>query len=233
MSTPRLPASNGHLRAERPPGPLSDWENFAYATAGGGQTVILDGCRPASRVRPSDSRSVDNGGNVDSAGEYYCGDYVPGKGAAIVRTTVAAVSLILLLHALPASGKSSARGGHTAMTDRGVVATTPRSVKSGHAATGRSRFGLGGALVGFGGGRGFGFADEEHFLIVDATPSEAEVFLDGRSLGSAGEVLARALALPPGQHTVAIVAKGFRPYVARFVADPSFPIRIRAALEPE
>jgi len=149
-----------------------------------------------------------------------------------VRTAVLAVSLILLLHPPSASGKSGARGGHTAMTDRGVVETTPSSAKSGPTPTGRSRFGHG-ALVGFGGDRGFGFSDQENFLIVDATPSEAEVFLDGRSLGSAGEVLARALALPPGQHTVAIVARGFRPYLARFVADPSFPIRIRAALGPE
>jgi hypothetical protein len=144
-----------------------------------------------------------------------------------------AVSLALVFHPLSAVGKSSARGGQTAMTNRGVAATTPDSAKFHPVATGRSRGGRGGALVGFRGGRGFVLEDEERFLIVDATPSEAEVFLDGRLLGSAGELLAHALPLAPGQHTVAIVARGFRPYVARFVADPSFPNRIRAALGPE
>jgi len=76
-------------------------------------------------------------------------------------------------------------------------------------------------------------ADQESFLIVDVTPSEAEVVLDGQALGSAGELLARAVAVARGHHTVEIAAKGFRPSVARFVADPSFPARVRVALAPE
>jgi hypothetical protein len=76
-------------------------------------------------------------------------------------------------------------------------------------------------------------AAEESFLIVDATPSDAQVVLDGQALGSAGELLARAVVIARGQHTVEIEAKGFRPSVARFVADPSFPARVRMALAPE
>src|SRR2546427_8452902 len=80
--------------ASRGPPYPSDWENCGSATAEGSQTVGLDGCRPPSRVRPSDSGSVDNGGHVDSARGYYGGDHVL-YGGAIVRTTVAAVSILV------------------------------------------------------------------------------------------------------------------------------------------
>ena len=49
--------------------------------------------------------------------------------------------------------------------------------------------------------------------------------LDGRPLGSAAELLACALPLGPGRHTVQVLAPGFRPYAAQFVADPSFSSR--------
>ncbi|MBI4609860.1 MAG: PEGA domain-containing protein [Candidatus Rokubacteria bacterium] len=72
------------------------------------------------------------------------------------------------------------------------------------------------------------------YLIVDATPPEAQVFLDGRLLGTAQQLVARAFPLPPGRHAVEIVAPGFRPYIAQFIsAAGSFPIRIRLALVPE
>ena len=64
--------------------------------------------------------------------------------------------------------------------------------------------------------------DDASFLIVDATPAEAQVFLDGRLLGTAAEVMARALPLAPGRHTAHVIASGFTPYVARFAADPGF-----------
>jgi phospholipid-binding lipoprotein MlaA len=73
--------------------------------------------------------------------------------------------------------------------------------------------------------------EEESFLIVDASPGDAEVYLDGNVLGSAGDLLARALALPSGRHTVTVAAEGFKTYVATFDVDPSFPARVRAALE--
>jgi len=88
---------------------------------------------------------------------------------------------------------------------------------------------------GFGGFHGFGSAwfDEQSFLIVDATPAAAQVFLDGRLLGSAADLLARALPLAPGRHTAQIIAPGFTPYIARFAADPGFSTRVRVALSHE
>ena len=85
------------------------------------------------------------------------------------------------------------------------------------------------------GGRGFRVTrfESESFLIVDVTPRDAEVFVDNRLLGVARQLVARALRLPPGQHVVTIAAQGFRSYVARFVADQNFPVRIHVALAPE
>jgi hypothetical protein len=71
------------------------------------------------------------------------------------------------------------------------------------------------------------------YLIVDATPSEAQVFLDGRLLGTAQQLVARALLLTPGSHAVEVVAPGYDPYVAQFTVAPgAFPIRFRVALSP-
>jgi hypothetical protein len=75
--------------------------------------------------------------------------------------------------------------------------------------------------------------DEPAFLIVDATPPSAEVYLDGRRLGTAGELVARAFVVAHGPHVVHVAGPGFRPWTARFVADGSFPVRIRATLTPE
>ncbi len=88
---------------------------------------------------------------------------------------------------------------------------------------------------GFGSVRGFGPArfGGPSYLIVDVTPLDAQVFLDGRWLGSAGQLVARAFPLSPGSHGVEIVAPGFRPYVTVFTVDPSFPRRLRVALQPE
>ncbi len=71
------------------------------------------------------------------------------------------------------------------------------------------------------------------FLIVDATPPTADVYLDGRRLGAAGELVAQALPVSYGRHAVHVVAPGYRPWLARFVVDGSFPVRVRAQLSPE
>lgn len=72
------------------------------------------------------------------------------------------------------------------------------------------------------------------YLIVDAHPLEAQVFLDGRLLGTASDLVARAFPLPPGKHAIEIVAPGFRPWTAQFAVAPgSFPARFRVALSPE
>jgi hypothetical protein len=75
--------------------------------------------------------------------------------------------------------------------------------------------------------------DDASFLIVDATPAEDQVFLDGRLLGSAADLLARALPLAPGRHTAQIIAPGFKPYRAQFGADPIFSTHLRVTLSHE
>ena len=91
-------------------------------------------------------------------------------------------------------------------------------------------------VTGFGGIRHVGssttFAGPS-FLIVDAMPLEAQVFLDGRLFGSAAELMAHAFPLAPGRHIVWLVAPGFKPHSVRFVADPNFSTRLRIALSPE
>ncbi|MBI3625725.1 MAG: PEGA domain-containing protein [Candidatus Rokubacteria bacterium] len=72
------------------------------------------------------------------------------------------------------------------------------------------------------------------YLIVDANPLDAQVFLDGRLLGTASDLVARAFPLNPGRHAIEIVAPGFRPYAAKFSVVPgSFPARFRVALTPD
>lgn len=71
------------------------------------------------------------------------------------------------------------------------------------------------------------------FLILDAAPGDAEVFVDGRSLGSAGALVARALPISPGRHWLEIVSPGFQPFSAQFIATPTFPARLRVALVPQ
>jgi len=71
------------------------------------------------------------------------------------------------------------------------------------------------------------------FVIIDATPLDAQVFLDGRFLGTSRDVVARAFPVAPGRHAVDIVAKGFRPYHAEFPVDGTFPARVRIALQPD
>jgi len=77
---------------------------------------------------------------------------------------------------------------------------------------------------------GAGFGEDVSYLIVDATPPAAEVYLDGQRLGTAGELVALALPIPLGAHAVHVMAPGFRTRAWQFVADGSFPIQIRAGL---
>ena len=79
---------------------------------------------------------------------------------------------------------------------------------------------------------GGGVRDEPAYLIVDATPRDAQVLLDGRLLGTAAQLLARAVQLSPGGHVVQIVAPGFKAYLAQFAAHAPFSTRVRVALVP-
>ena len=87
----------------------------------------------------------------------------------------------------------------------------------------------------FGGFRHFGSTSLEgpSFLIIDAVPAEAQVFLDGRPFGSAAQLMAHAFPLAPGRHLVWVVAPDFKLCNAQFVADPIFSTRLRIALSPE
>jgi hypothetical protein len=75
--------------------------------------------------------------------------------------------------------------------------------------------------------------DETPLLIVDASPPDAQVYLDGRRLGAAGELVALALPVAPGPHTLQVVAPGHRPWARAFFADGYFPVRLRAVLGRE
>jgi PEGA domain len=154
---------------------------------------------------------------------------------------VLVVSLGLLLHSAPVSAGRAGTGG----AGRGGVASghgpsmgTGGTRSAPHIAGGRARLRR---PCGARGGRCFGGwsnldaigLESESLLVVDATPGSAQVYLDGRPLGTAGELLARALPLAPGGHVVAIVAPAYRPWVARVEPDPPYSTRIRVALVPE
>jgi|SRR5215831_4598507 len=138
-------------------------------------------------------------------------------------TSVAAIAVIPWLPAV-ATGGGVTSGGKAGSTT--AMTAKSSSVRSHHRQL---------VARGFGGSCCFGstYFDDASFLIVDATPAEAQVFLDGRFLGTAADLLARALPLAPGRHIAQVVAPGFTPYVIRFAAEPSFSTRLRAALSPE
>ena len=60
----------------------------------------------------------------------------------------------------------------------------------------------------------------EPFLIVDARPLDAQVYLDGRLLGAASELIARPLRITHGRHAISVTAPGFSAYTAQFLTDP-------------
>lgn len=156
---------------------------------------------------------------------------------------IAALMLVvsLLLHAAPVSagrastggaGRGAAAAGRGASMETGGTGSAP--VTGGRHARIRRPCGARGArCVGGGSSLDANGFESESLLVVDATPGSAQVFLDGRPLGTAGELLARALPLAPGSHVVLIVAPAYRPWVARVAADPPYSTRIRVALVPE
>ncbi len=165
------------------------------------------------------------------------------KPGCIGVAVVLALGLGLLPRPAPVSGGGASTGGGRAGTTSGTTSKGgkgPSPGKSvivfGSGATGSLRQPCDVTVVrGFGGARGFGATrfEGQSFLIVDATPLDAQVSLDGRLLGSARELVARALPVAPGRHTIEIVSPGFRPYMARFATEPGFPTRIRVTLIPE
>jgi hypothetical protein len=72
--------------------------------------------------------------------------------------------------------------------------------------------------------------DDSSPLTVEATPEDAEVFLDGQLLGRAGELSAQTVVIAPGRHGLEIARAGVDPFRLEFTAAPSTPTRVHAAL---
>lgn len=82
-------------------------------------------------------------------------------------------------------------------------------------------------------GGGYEFSSVGSALIVDAYPLEAQVFLDGRLLGTGRDLMAHVLAVSPGAHSIEITAPSFQPYTRRFTAGGTgFATRLRVSLVP-
>ena len=160
--------------------------------------------------------------------------------ASPIAAVILVVSLGLLGHPAPVSAGRASTGGAgpgTLLASRGLSmgtgGTRSGPVFGGGSARIRRPCGARGARC-FGGGSSLDAIglEAESLLVVDATPGSAQVFLDGRPLGTAGELLARALPLAPGDHVVAIVAPAYRPWIARVLTDAPYSTRIRVALVP-
>ncbi len=67
-------------------------------------------------------------------------------------------------------------------------------------------------------------------LIVEAAPENAQVFLDGQFLGTAGQLVGQIVAVPAGPHALEIVPPAAEPFSAQFTATPGIPTRIHVAL---
>ena len=135
------------------------------------------------------------------------------------------IAVVLAALGLPGSAGAGGRAGFFFRGSfSGGDAAVAGSVFSGVA------LGFAGAGAAYGGA---GWREDPATLIVDATPPDARVYLDGRPLGTAGELVARALPISLGPHAVQVQAPGLRPRAWQFVADGSFPIRIRATLSSD
>jgi hypothetical protein len=67
-------------------------------------------------------------------------------------------------------------------------------------------------------------------LFVEATPEDAQIFLDGQLLGTAGQLAGQTVAVPAGPHRLEIVSPEAKPFSAQFTATPGIPTRIHVAL---
>jgi hypothetical protein len=56
-------------------------------------------------------------------------------------------------------------------------------------------------------------------LTLEVLPLEAEVLLDGHPIGTGRQLVAQAVPVTPGWHTVTVGAPGHYPYTGHFVAD--------------
>ncbi len=72
------------------------------------------------------------------------------------------------------------------------------------------------------------------YLVIDVTPPDAAVYLDGRWLGKAETLSRGQIPILPGKRTIKVVRPGYRAYVAEFIARPvGIPTRLRIVLVPD
>jgi PEGA domain len=72
------------------------------------------------------------------------------------------------------------------------------------------------------------------YLVIEVTPPDAHVYLDGRWLGSAATLSRGQIPILPGKRTIAVIRPGYRPYVTEFIARPvGIPTRFRVVLVPD
>jgi hypothetical protein len=83
------------------------------------------------------------------------------------------------------------------------------------------------------GGSAGAWSAEPSFFLVEASPTDAQVTVDGRAVGTARERSSFPLNLPPGIHTITIEAPGHQSITRHFRIDGSgFVARMRVALAP-
>ncbi len=68
-------------------------------------------------------------------------------------------------------------------------------------------------------------------LRMQGSPPEASVTIDDEYVGPLNVVMARGVALPPGQHRISVEAPGYFP-VDRIVEARDQPVRIDVRLQP-
>jgi hypothetical protein len=139
---------------------------------------------------------------------------------ALAAIVVALWSSVVLAGGATTSGGKTRSPTSATVTGGGIGVRRPGEVSVVRGVGGIRRFAS----------RGF---EGPSFLLVDAMPLHAQVVLDGRPLGSAAELIARAFRLTPGRHIVQVVAPGFKAHITQFVADPTFPTRLRIVLSQE
>ncbi|HTO13712.1 MAG TPA: PEGA domain-containing protein [Candidatus Binatia bacterium] len=140
---------------------------------------------------------------------------------------VAMLAVLLLPRVVEAGGAAVFGFGPSGFFFRGSFSGSDAAIAGG--VFGVAAMGLSAAGNTYGGG----WREDPSTLIVDVSPVDASVFLDGRLLGSAGALVARGVPLPLGPHVVQVQASGYRTRAWQFVADGSFPVRVRAVLAPE
>jgi len=135
-----------------------------------------------------------------------------------------ALPLLAALTVLAPVGPAAAGGFIFAIAAGGIVA-------AGSGAGAAAVAGLG--LVMSQAGYQRPWAPEPSLLLVEATPLDAEITLNGKAAGTARERGSYPLSLPPGLHTITIEAPGHQPLTRRFIIDGSgYMAKVRVVLAP-